>query len=187
MNTTDLLRLSFIMNLLGKRIIPCYFYKKNPLEVIKWQFNACRQTAVICAQVASELLYKWGYNTDKDPDAEENQYRVQIWDGMFMDEVMGEYNHAWVFLEHKLDPDQDVLIDTARVSHNIGVKRSGNSPAKFLCDELSDTATVELSRQEMSWKEVHAGNEYYTHMNATDIYRDIRSILNLYLRENTLA
>lgn len=178
------------MNLLGKRIIPCYFYKKNPLEMIRWQFNACRQTAVICGQIAAELLYKWGYNASKDPSVEDagtHQYNIQLWDGIFADPAQGEYNHAWVFLQHNLCPEQDILIDVARVTRNIGVVQSDNEPVRFLQDKFTGQDTEELHREPIPWDLVNHNSEYYTHMSAADIYRDIRAMMMMYLREGDKA
>lgn len=156
-------RISFKMNLLGKRIIPCYFYENNPSLFTKWQYNSCRQTAITTNFIFQQLLRDYKV-TDK--------YTVESFDGNFSDPFFGEYNHAWVYCTHESDCNKNILIDVARVGGNIGcIITPFNTPTMFLED------TIELNRAKLE-DELIFENEYYTSKPGYEVLKEILKLLN---------
>jgi hypothetical protein len=155
-------RLNFIMNIVGKRILPCLLMNIATKKLIEWQFNACIQTSVVLNLILRDNL----------PD-----YIIESWEGQFEDSQEGKYNHAWVYCSHE-DPTRNILIDTARVSkHHIFEIGVDNYPAMFLNDNIS--TTKELSRTFIDVDNL-SDNEYYTNKPIKDLVNHIYLILKLY-------
>lgn len=119
------LELQHIFNLIGRRIVPCYFFTHNREEYLKWQFNACRQTGLICAYFLDQLAQNINrcHNTN---------FNAQLYDGYFSDVYHKEYNHAWAFMSKGDDYAKGFLVDVARVTYpNIVVWDTFNDPEQI--------------------------------------------------------
>lgn len=157
---------NYILNQLGKRILPQYFYEQNPEEMVKWQNQICRQSHVIAAY----LLNKW-----LNPDGELN-YNIEFCESIFQDHVTQEiYDHSWVYVENIYDIDDSYICDIARVSEHIGfVKAGSNTPDIFINDD-----EYPERRQKPSWETLMEEPEYYTKKKGSEFMKDIEERLKL--------
>lgn len=155
----DVEKLKDALNLLGRRIIPCYLYGQNPKEMQKWQFNACLQTAVVVA---------WFMKMQQDYSPA-LKGTIHMYEGEFKspDHIVSEtYNHAWVFIE-----GPDLFIDVARVTNPCIIKfNSRNDPEKYFPDVL-------LSRQEHDWVKLGGVPEFYTGKMGLEFIAEIMNLL----------
>lgn len=156
---------NYVLNQLGKRILPQYFYEVNPREMIRWQNQICRQSHIIAAY----FLDKW---LNKDI----LEYNVEFCESIFTDKVTGlQYDHSWVFVQSISDEDDCYICDIARISEHIGFKKwSHNRPD----DLISDEEALE-ERKIFSWESLMKENEYYTGIPGTQIVMEIEDKLKL--------
>jgi hypothetical protein len=177
-------QLQHIFNLIGRRILPCYFFNHNPKEMFRWQFNCCRQTALVCAyfldKLAASLNFHHGTN-----------YQAQAWDGNFKSVFDNPYNHAWAFLSSSVNNDPysaGLFVDVARISYPCMVKWGVINDPDFIYTQheiLHPTGRsivfMEINRVELDWKNLlTAENEFYTSKPGTQICREIEHVLDLY-------
>lgn len=153
MNNTNKIQLTHSLMLLGKRIVPTFFNEYSPQRFKKWQYNACRQTAIVVAQYLSEL------DNFKDRD-------IQVWEGNFFDEALGQYDHAWVYI-NDTDNESGLFVDVSRVTYPCVVRWMDGMPSNIgemfslLADRRLGTVH-ELNRIMVDWKPILEENEYYT-------------------------
>lgn len=160
MTNKKIYRLNYVLNQIGKRILPYYFYNANPIMMSQWQNQICRQTHVICSYLLSEWLNKNGPN-----------YRVQFFESEFIDDYTKEiYDHSWVFVSKIGNPNECYICDVARVSAHIGFKQSqqGNNPDQFLDDK-----EIKSSRKTFEWMLMMSQREFYTGKLGWDIVEDV--------------
>lgn len=104
---------SIDINLLGSTLINIvkptikeYYASKAKKLMDEWQGNCCAQTAIVVANIMHSSIYKLGYT-------------VKAYHGDFVDIIHGnqvEYNHCWVYCEHRTDADKSIFIDVGRTS-----------------------------------------------------------------------
>lgn len=165
LNKEDVYKYNYILNQLGKRILPQYFYEVNPQEMIKWQNQICRQSHIIAA-----------YFLDKWLNADILEYNVEFCESIFIDKVTGaKYDHSWVFVQSISDDNDCYICDIARISEHIGFKPwSHNRPDDLISDE-------ELLEQRVSynWESLLEGKEHYTASSGKEIIKEIENRLKL--------
>jgi hypothetical protein len=156
MNTMKRYDINYVLNQLGKRILPQYFYEMNPRMMSTWQNQICRQAHVI----ACYYLYQWLGD----------DYHVQFYESIFIDShTNNKYDHSWCFITNKTDPDDNYLCDIARVSEHIGFIRSReNDPSRYISDD-----EIVSERKTFDWKQMIKDKEYYTGKRGLDIIEDI--------------
>jgi len=161
-------KLNDALMLLGKRIIPCYLYEKNPVEMRKWQFNCCMQTAMTVA---------WFMKMQQEHDPS-LRGKIHMFEGEFKApaHLKGDtYNHAWVFVE-----GPGLFIDVARVTNPCVVRfNSSNDPEKYYPDVL-------LSKKEHDWVSAGATPEYYTGKIGLEFVSEIMNLLAVYTSPGAL-
>lgn len=89
-----------------KPTIKEYYASKAKKLMDEWQGNCCAQTAVVVANIMHSSIAKLGYT-------------IKAYHGDFVDIHQGnqvEYNHCWVYCEHRTDADKSVFIDIGRTS-----------------------------------------------------------------------
>jgi len=151
-----------VLCLLGKRILPIYFYSHNPEEMNRWQHNICRQAHILCYM----YLYLW---FGKD-------YDLSFYESIFEETVTkSRYDHSWVFLQHKRDDSLMYLCDVARVSEHIGLKRTAsNNPECF----LKGSREITEERRRIDVENVYmVSNEYYTGKTVQEIFEEVTMLL----------
>lgn len=104
---------SIDINLLGSTLINIvkptikeYYASKAKKLMDEWQGNCCAQTAIIVGNIMNSSISKLGYT-------------IKAYHGDFIDIINGnqvEYNHCWVYCEHRTDPDKSIFIDVGRTS-----------------------------------------------------------------------
>jgi hypothetical protein len=185
---TSLIRLQHVFNLIGRRIVPCYFFSHNHTEMLKWQFNACRQTSLICTYFLDQLADN--INTQEGTVIAQ----AQSWDGMFKDLYHEEYNHAWSYLEVKNSNKSypSMFVDVARVTFPcVFACNVVNQPdvvyQQYIClaKENIDLRGNEIgfvctNQVQMDWKTMLTEKEFYTGKTGTEICKDIEKLLNAY-------
>lgn len=151
---------NYVLNQLGKRILPQYFYSKNPTSMDLWQNQICRQSHVI----AAHYLDKW-LNRN-----EELNYNIQFCESIFKDLITGSfYDHSWVWVE-SITQEDAYLCDIARVSGHIGFVRAvRNHPDDYLQDE--EVTNKRLDK--IDYKKLLEEGEYYTGIKGSEILKDI--------------
>lgn len=166
----DVYRLTHIFKLLGTRIIPTYFFTENPKEFVKWQFNACRQTALISAYFFRKLMQS--YPSD--------DIWVRVNDGEFQDKFTSWYNHAWMTAS-RLTSTTIAFIDVARVSTYPIVEfqtpyydPSSNSAGLHSCDTRCIKVTT------LDYFEMLKQSEYYTGKPGIEVCKDIEKMMHVY-------
>jgi hypothetical protein len=169
-------RLTTIFKLLGTRIIPTYFFSQNPKEMVKWQFNACRQTALLTAYFLKELI-------KSSPNFNHNS-TVRLWDGNFEDKYTPAYNHAWVTLEPDFKSRSHhyaVILDLARMSTPVIVEwETVNENPMSHSEQLRDLNTYLVNRSTMDYDEMLLQNEFYTGKTGIEICKDIEKMMLFY-------
>lgn len=185
-SSTSLMKLQHIFNLIGRRIVPCYFFTHNRTEYLKWQFNACRQTGLICAY----FLDKLATNINS---CEPTNFNVQLYDGYFTSMFDKEYNHAWAFMSRGDEFAKGLLVDVARVTYpNLFVWNTINTPARLL--EQSTTTPWDVAsggedirifedlkkRTRLDWYTMLDEKEYFTGKTGLEICKDIELLLQAY-------
>mgnify|MGYP003440232182 CR=1 FL=1 len=155
--------LNYICHQLGKRILPQYFYEKNPDLMNKWQNQICRQSHVI----TSYFLNKW---LNKDS----LKFNINFYESIFRDEfTLINYDHSWIFISSINNPKECYICDIARISSHIGfVKSNSNDPDLFLKDK-----EYKKMRKSYDYNELLKLNEYYTNIKGIDIVKDIEERL----------
>ena len=167
METTKISQeMQHFFRLLGLKIIPAYFYEKNPTAVKQWQFSLCRQTAVIVAAIIQEL----GVN-------------CEIWEGFFFNADLSPdkaYDHAWNYI-----PEYDIILDVTSTYPYI-VSGLGNNPIKAL-NSMGITNTKLVQPQlnqtfQESIKQINLMNmlnqvEFFTQLYGFQVMYDIKAIL----------
>lgn len=159
----DIYKLNYVLNQLGKRILPQYFYEKSPEKMVQWQNQICKQSHVI----ASYFLNKW-LNEDFI------NYNIEFFEGIFKDNVTGDmYNHSWVYIESISNSKDCYICDIARISQHIGFRKTtSNNPGLFITDEeFLD------KRRAYSWKELLKQKEYYTSLIGSEVVNEIENRL----------
>lgn len=160
---------NYVLNQLGKRILPIYFYNKNAKVFSNWQNQICLQSHTL----ACYYLNKWlNSNT--------LEYNIQLCEGQFIDaHTKQQYNHSWVYISNITDEEDEYdtdryICDIARISDHIGFQEViDNSPERLL---KSDREIIEL-RKYHNWKLFLQENEYYTNKKGIDIIPEIDNML----------
>jgi hypothetical protein len=170
MDTRDAYRLTHIFKLLGSRIIPAYFFSQNPMEFVKWQFNACRQTALISAYFLKKLL----------ESNNSTHVQVRLWDGEFKDICTSWYNHAWI-TGSVPGETYIVFIDVARVSTYpiVNFSTMYDNPVNN-SEALKNCGTVMLKRTPLNYDEMLTQSEYYTGKTGLEVCKDIEKMMHRY-------
>jgi len=167
-------RLKHLFNLLGLRIIPCYFHKKNPELYEQWQYNACNQTALITAYVLTKLLVHRGLH-DSNPWGS-TKFDINIYEGIFTEDYAGQYNHAFLYAKEQTGATpMCFFIDVGRVS-NPTVFKMGPCLSPFpvaYSDAYQNHTIQQLDLTAMLYNQA----EYYTSKKGLEICIDIDVIL----------
>jgi hypothetical protein len=142
-----------IANYLGKRLVPCYLFAMNQGEMMRWQMNCCRQTAFLVRHFVEELFGLPG----------------QLWEGIFEDPHIGEYDHAWVYIPEDVIPS-GLVIDTARVTLPVIIAPGINDPARYINQ-------LELERQHVDHEPLYEELEYYTGRPYRYLVQDIHDMM----------
>jgi hypothetical protein len=152
---------NYILNQLGKRILPQFFYEKNPSMMSKWQHQICRQSHIIAAHYLNKWLNKDG----------ELNYNIQFCESIFKDTITEQnYDHSWVWVESISEEMDNYLCDIARVSAHIGFTRSlRNMPG----DYLQDVEFVERRLDKIDYLRMMEEKEYYTRITGKEIINEI--------------
>jgi len=170
LNKKEIYKLNFILNFLGKRLLPEYFYEKSPALMNKWSHQICRQAHVISCY----FIDKW-LNKDRDIN-----YNVQFCESWFTDSVTKKnYDHSWVFISNVSNPKDCYICDIARISAHIGFIKSpvGNFPDNYI-----DDVEIPQKRLGLDFNMLLQEREYYTSKKGIEIIEDIENRL----KENKL-
>lgn len=169
LNKEQIYTYNYVLNQLGKRILPIYFYNKNKELFSKWQNQICLQSHTL----ACYYLNKW-LNSDI------LQYNIQLCEGIFIDaHTNQEYNHSWVYISNISDEGDEIdtdryICDIARISDHIGFQEViDNNPERLL---KTDRELIER-RKYHNWELFLEENEYYTHKKGKDIIPEINNML----------
>ena len=174
MNEKEIYKYNYVLNQLGKRILPQYFYEMNPGKMNQWKNQICRQSHIL----ACYFLDQW-LNGDK-PNWDIKFYESKFWDP----NLDKEYDHSWVYITNWTGPRESYLCDIARVSTHIGfVKATQNNPDSFLVWDKE----IQGERKPFNWKELIQQKEYYTHLTGSFIVPAIEQRIkqcNLFIPKN---
>lgn len=164
LNEKEIYKYNYILNQLGKRILPQFFYEKDPKKMIYWQNQICRQSHVISAY----FIDKW-----LNPGNELN-YNVRFYESVFKDRITNDfYDHSWVFIESISDEKDRYICDIARISEHIGFKPvTNNDPDIFLSD-----SEIKKHRKFFDFRLLLEYNEYYSNMYGKDLVFEIEERL----------
>jgi hypothetical protein len=184
----SLFRLQHVFNLIGRRIVPCYFFTYNHKEFMRWQFNACRQTAIICAYFLDQLAERINervHNIHGGP-----AFVASAWDSHFSSVFDAPYNHAWAFMDSQESLNEQVseglFVDVSRITYPTLVQWGVNDPERQFNNhpmtplQNSVVFTERGPRECLPWKDLLDEREYYTGKKGWEICRDIESLLNGY-------
>ena len=170
LNDQEKADLTHILMLIGKRVIPTYFYRQRKAEYLKWQGNACRQTAMFVAEFLG---------------AQYPGSIVSLYDGLFRDDYNGEHEHAYVFVKFDKDDDTGLLVDVARVSYPCIVQFDY---PEVLATNLSSTLTrlaqhpvIQTKATLINWNGMLGSPEYYTQKPYWEVYKELIALLEKYL------
>lgn len=145
-------RTEHYIRLIGLKIIPAYFYSRNPSVVSSWQFSMCRQTSIIIANI----LRTKGIN-------------CQAWEGNFQSAMVSKYDHSWNYI-----PETKTIIDVTStfpyVIHGID-----NDPVQALKGTLEIQSIGKY--KEIDVIEALLVEEYYTRLTGIDILFEIFEII----------
>jgi hypothetical protein len=160
----EVYKYNYILNQLGKRILPQFFYEKSPEKMIYWQNQICRQ----CHVISAYFIDKW-----LNPGNELN-YNVRFYESIFKDKVTkAVYDHSWVFIESRLYPKDRYICDIARISEHIGFRPvEDNNPDMFLLD-----SELKNARQFFDFRVLLEDIEYYSNMYGKDLVCEIEERL----------
>lgn len=150
MKREERILLAHSLMLLGKRVVPTYFNLKNPRLFKEWQYNACRQTAIVVCQYLSEI-------------DEFKEWNIKLYESHFWDEAFGQYDHAYVYMSNPFE-EQGLLVDVARVSYPCVVKWIDYLPEDLgqMFGEMVGWQVKQIDRNEIDWRELMDDKEYYT-------------------------
>lgn len=162
MNEETIHKYNYILNQLGKRILPQYFYVASPEKSNLWQNQICRQSHV----VACYFLDKWLNSNGKS-------YNVEFFESIFKGNLNGIYDHSWVFITNINDLNDTYLCDIARVSEHIGFVKSLNTPDIHLKE---DKEIIE-KRKSFDFKNQLKEREYYSNKTGVELIQDIENRL----------
>lgn len=168
-------KLDFILNILCKRYIPAYLYSKNPDLFLKWQGNCCKQCSIISSYYADIIL--------------ENEYIIQSWEGIFINNQNIQYNHCWNYFIHRPSINighgfNNIICDfTSSINYmNFGP----NNPEihiKSMLNNQFENNTVNnfnikiIKSEKIDWKTMLLENEYYTGLKGSEIIKDLDLML----------
>lgn len=181
----SLFQLQHVFNLIGRRIVPCYFFTHNQQEFMRWQFNACRQTAIICAYFLDKLALRLNY-------IQARTFAVNAWDSNFSDTFNMTYNHAWAFMDsqenntHGNGHSEGLFVDVARISYPTAVAWGINNPVDIFDKERMHPISTGINftevglRECLPWRTLLDEKEYYTSKRGWDICGEIEYLLNAY-------
>lgn len=170
MTAYDRYRLTHIFKLLGTRIIPAYFFNQNPMEFCKWQFNACRQTALLTAYFLNELLKSFKHSS----------VDIRIWDGEFRDKFTPWYNHAWVTASPPNAPGQ-IFLDLARITtYPIIDWCTYLDLPEAVSVALSECGTKTLKMVPLDYQEMLKKPEFYTGKTGLEVCKDVEKMMLMY-------
>ena len=163
--------------LAGKRIIPTFFFENAPDMFVKWQFNACRQTAIWVCDYLSQLDEFKGRT-------------IGLYEGVFDDEMFGRYDHAYVYVWPK-DGEDGLFVDVSRVSipcmvewvkaENEGLDQFPN--VELMVRRSCKWAVAMISEVGVDWNSILDQKEYYTNLEYRMVNKLISRALNLYTRK----
>lgn len=152
MKREERILLAHSLMLLGKRVVPTFFNEYSPKRFKQWQYNACRQTAIVVCQYLSEI-------------DEFKEWNIQLYESHFWDEAFGQYDHAYVYMSNPF-LEQGLFVDVARVSYPCVVKWMNYLPEDLgqMFGETVGWQVKQIDRTEIDWRELMDGNdkEYYT-------------------------
>lgn len=154
MDNNEIYEYNYVLNQLGKRIFPQFFYERNPDLMDKWQNQICRQSHIL----VSYYLDTWLNTNDK------KGYKIEFYEGIFIDTVTkGQYDHSWVYIKNIYNEKEQYICDIARISEHIGFKPCiENNPSLFISDQL-------ILIKKIDWKSMINKKEYYTGLTGNEI------------------
>lgn len=153
MKRDEKILLAHSLMLLGKRVVPTFFYEENTPLFKRWQYNACRQTAIVVCQYLSEI-------------DEFKEWDIKLYESHFFDEAFGQYDHAYVYMSSPVKGEQGLFVDVARVSYPCIVKWMDRLPDNLgnMFGLLVNWRVDQIDRTEIDWKEMIWEKEYYTNL-----------------------
>ena len=148
-NNEDYVKLRHVLSLLGKRIIPGYLYSKYPDTTLIWQWNSCRQTAMVVCYYLKYIVF---------PDR-----TVSMYEANFTDPILDDAVHAFCFLRPSEEDKYGLLIDVSRVSYPVIVERMTEmrDPGIILSNKMGYEIKME-KLVELDWRMLMEKTEYFS-------------------------
>lgn len=158
-------RLEHILNVFSKRILPGFFFNRNPKAFLQWQGNICKQSALLSVFIIKHYLG--------------DEYEVQAWEGFFEHEKLGSYNHCWNYLIHKSDPELNIICDfTSTISYMDYCKE--NDPTLHIGGSGSSVVKHKIEMVGMQQIDIESElgqPEFYTGMESEEIIEELQAYL----------
>ena len=167
----DQAHLKHVLMLIGKRVVPTYFYHNKRIQYLKWQGNACRQTAMF---VAAFLQAQY-------PNA-----IVKVLEGTFEDAFLGGHEHAYTYMKFNTNDTTGLLVDVGRVSYKCMVEFEypevlvGNLTS-ILTNYNRHSITQTNFKSDLNWESMLTITEYYTGKHYWQMFKEMKSLLDKYL------
>ena len=162
--------LSHTLMLIGKRVIPTYFFRARKSEYLKWQGNACRQTAMFVAEFLQ---------------AQYPKAVIKLYDGTFEDPYHGSREHAYVFMKLDEEDTTGVLVDVARVSYpcivNFEYPEVLVTNLTSILSRLAQHTVVQTKAVNVNWKAMLESPEYYTQKPYWEVYKELIALTEKFL------
>lgn len=162
--------LTHVLMLIGKRVVPTYFFRERKSEYLKWQGNACRQTAMFTAEFLQ---------------AQHPRAIVKLYDGNFEDPYHGNHDHAYVFMKFNEEDTTGVLVDVARVSYPCIVDFEYPevlvTNLTSILSRLAKHTVVQTKATHVHWESMLESPEYYTHKPYWKVYKELIALTEKFL------
>lgn len=164
----EFVTLRHTLSLIGKRVVPCSLFSEHPLDFMKWQYNCCRQVAMVVAWFLKKSF--------KDRS-------ISLYEANFKDPYLGDAVHAFVYMKPREGDKFGLLVDVSRVSYPVLVERMPElrDPAVILSNKMGYEITME-NLTEVKWEELLKSEEYFTKIPYQDFCHGMTHLLELSLQ-----
>lgn len=160
-------KLEFALNVFCKRILPAYFFAKNPAEFLKWQGNICKQAALLSVPVIKHFIG--------------DEYTVEAYEGFF-ESPLGQYNHCWNYLVNNDDKTKNIICDFTSTINYFEYCTENDPTLHLHSNEMQVVKPNKISLfsvDKIDIAEQMSQNEYFTGQSSNEIIDETTNLLKL--------
>lgn len=163
----NLAALEHTLNVFNKRLFPGLLFCSSPEKFSQWQGNHCKQSAILNSFIIEHFVG--------------NDYKITAWEGFFTNIgiVKDVYNHCWNYLEHKTNPELNIIAD---FTNTITYMCYGENNPTYFVPNLQYKSVVKdnpilLNKVELDIPFHLKQNEFYTGMTGIQLQAIIKNLL----------